>query len=250
MAAEGLVAKAQSEAASRELDSAARTVAATKSSFEAFRRVRSDQTREFSVAVEQLRNGLNVAMRSMEDLEIVAPISGVLTEVTVSPGSYAQQGDTLGRIEDRDTKRVSAELDEYFLSRTHSGLPVTLELGGESVTAHVSKVFPTVKASKFRVEIDDVPQSDGLRIGQSIPVRISYGTEKVAVQLPLGEYLRGFAGVVYVINEEGTRAIAREVTLGEKNDRAIQVISGLSVGETVITSSYDGFRRKDEVTIR
>ena len=46
---------------------------------------------------------------------------------------------------------------------------------------------------------------------------------------------------VFVVDENGVQASKRNIRLGRKNPQSIEVLSGLTQGERVITSSYASF---------
>ena len=74
------------------------------------------------------------------------------------------------------------------------------------------------------------------------------GCTKIVLYLPHGPYLTsGQQLFVYVI--EGDRAVRREVQFGLLQGSHIQVLRGLELGESVITSSYDTFRHLEEIAI-
>src|SRR3546814_2052133 len=58
-------------------------------------------------------------------------------------------------------------------------------------------------------------------------------------------YTTLFRSWVYVLDDTGTQAVKRTITLGRKNPEYFEVLEGLQPGEKVITSSYDNFGDKD-----
>jgi HlyD family secretion protein len=55
---------------------------------------------------------------------------------------------------------------------------------------------------------------------------------------------------VFVLPAAGTQAERRHVRLGRHTPEQIEVLSGLSPGERVITSSYESLRAYDRIRIR
>lgn len=90
------------------------------------------------------------------------------------------------------------------------------------------------------------PVPDGIRRGQSVPVRLQLGKPAQALLLPTGGFFSNTGGNwVYVLDESGTKAVKRSISLGRKNPQYFEVLSGLSAGEQVVTSSYDNFGEKE-----
>jgi HlyD family secretion protein len=92
---------------------------------------------------------------------------------------------------------------------------------------------------------------DGIRRGQSVPVRLQLGKPAEATLLPTGGFFSDTGGNwVYVLNEGGSQAEKRNISLGRKNPQFYEVLSGLEPGEQVITSSYENFGDKDILNLQ
>jgi HlyD family secretion protein len=60
--------------------------------------------------------------------------------------------------------------------------------------------------------------------------------------LPVGGFYKDTGGNwVYVLENDGSQAVRRDIRLGRKNPEYFEVTSGLEAGDRVITSSYDHF---------
>jgi HlyD family secretion protein len=87
---------------------------------------------------------------------------------------------------------------------------------------------------------------DGIRRGQSSPVRLELGKAEKAVLLPVGGFFSDTGGNwVYVLDNIGKKAIKRNISLGRKNPEFYEVLNGLKPGEKVITSGYSNFGDKE-----
>ena len=54
---------------------------------------------------------------------------------------------------------------------------------------------------------------------------------------------------VFVVDANGQQASKRNVRLGRKNPQSIEVLSGLSLGERVITSSYASYSDAEQLNL-
>jgi HlyD family secretion protein len=69
------------------------------------------------------------------------------------------------------------------------------------------------------------------------------------VLIPNGNFFNDTGGNwVFVVDKSGNGATKRQVQLGRRNADFIEVLSGLSPGERVITSSYSGLTDKGHLT--
>ena len=117
-------------------------------------------------------------------------------------------------------------------------------MAGRSYQLEVSKIYPEVQASQFKVDlrfIDNAPAD--IRRGQTLQVRLVLGdTTERAVLLTNGPFFNDTGGAwVFVLDADGKAATRRNVQLGRRNPGSIEVESGLLPGDEVIISSYANF---------
>ena len=178
-------------------------------------------------------------------------MSGLLSRVDVEVGASIGTGQNIGQIDDLSGFKMRVEVDEHYISRIFPGLEGSFEFNGQMQQLSVSKVYPEVRNGRFEVDMvfaKSVP--DGIRRGQSVPVRLQLGKPADAVLLPTGGFFSETAGNwVYVLDASGGRAVKRSITLGRKNPQYFEVLTGLEPGDKVITSSYESFGDKDVLNL-
>ena len=103
----------------------------------------------------------------------------------------------------------------------------------------VSKVLPAVKDGRFRVELTfDGAAPAGLNRGQTIDLRITLGSTAPALVAPVGGWLEAGGGAqVFVIDGDGAHARRRAIRTGRRNPEQVEILSGLSAGERIVTSN-------------
>lgn len=204
------------------------------------------------VQIEQLegtlkRTRLNLQMmkQNLENLYVKAPVSGLLSRVDVEIGASITAGQNIGQIDDIEGFKMRVEVDEHYIARIFPGLEGSFEFGSKTHQLVVEKVYPEVRNGRFAVDmIFSGRPPEGIRRGQSAPVRLQLGKPAEAILIPTGGFYSETGGNwIYVV--EGARAEKRPITLGLKNPQFYQVLSGLQPGEQVITSSYENFGQKD-----
>ena len=73
-------------------------------------------------------------------------------------------------------------------------------------------------------------------------LRIELGQSSEELLLPVGGFYKDTGGNwVFVVEEDGGRAVRRDIKLGRKNTENFEVLEGLKPGDKVITSSYENF---------
>lgn len=91
---------------------------------------------------------------------------------------------------------------------------------------------------------------EDLRRGQTIQAKLTLGDSSNALLIPNGSFFQDTGGKwIFVVTPDGKSAVRRDVRLGRRNTRFIEVIEGLEAGEQVITSPYSGFRDMDRLIL-
>ncbi len=205
------------------------------------------QIRQLEGTLERTRTNLSMMRQNLENLAVKAPVSGLLSRVDVEIGASITAGQNIGQIDDLNGFKMRIEVDEHYISRIFPGLEGSFEFNGKTHQLVVHKVYPEVTNGRFQVDMT-FPASipEGIRRGQSVPVRLQLGKPAQAILLPTGGFFSDTGGNwVYVLHESGNKAEKRSISLGRKNPQYFEVLTGLSEGERVITSSYSSFGEKD-----
>ncbi len=206
-----------------------------------------NQIKQLEGTLERTRRNLDFMKQNLENLSVKAPVAGLLSRVDVEIGASIQAGQNIGQIDDLNGFKMRVEIDEHYISRIFTGLEASFDFNGKTVALSVQKVFPEVRNGRFEADLifeKGVPE--GIRRGQSAPVRLQLGKPAEAVLLPTGGFFSSTGGNwAYVLDKTGKKAEKRNITLGRKNPQFFEVLQGLEAGEEVITSSYDNFGDKD-----
>ncbi|TAE14566.1 MAG: HlyD family efflux transporter periplasmic adaptor subunit [Bacteroidetes bacterium] len=206
------------------------------------------------IQINQLEGTLNRTERNvglwrknLDNLSIKAPIAGLLSSIDVEIGSNIAQGQNIAQIDDLSGFKVRAEIDEHYISRVFVGLKATCEFSDQKIPIVISKVYPEVRNGRFKADfVFEKSSPADLRRGLTLPTYLELGKSAQSLLLPVGAFFSDSGGSwVYVLDSSGNRATKRAITLGRKNPDYYEVLSGLSVGEQVITSSYSGFGNKE-----
>jgi cobalt-zinc-cadmium efflux system membrane fusion protein len=181
---------------------------------------------------------------------IRAPAAGVVTKRAVNSGQSVQPGAELLTISDLSTVWVMAEIYERDLAavREGSAARVVSRSYPDSVFAgRVAYLDPEVSVATrtVRARIETANTGRRLRLGMLVDVEIS-GTPAQVLLIPKSAVQQiGERAVVFVTNGPG-RYEARIVTLGSSSGDEIEVKSGVTAGETVVTSGSFALRAEWE----
>jgi len=214
-------------------------------------RLQESQLAFLREAAKRLETSLVVARKNLDSLNVRAPLDGKLSGFNVEVGQNIPRGNRLGQIDDPDNYKLEANIDEFYLGRVNLGQAATFERGNTNYAMRISKIYPQVNNGQFVVDfVFDGGQPTGIRRGQTIQTRLTLGDAATARLIPNGAFFQDTGGNwVFVVAEDGSQAVKRNVRLGRRNARFIEVLEGLDVGERVVTSPYTSFVEMDRLKL-
>lgn len=208
------------------------------------------QLTRMSVALDALNKSLTIARINLSNLVVVAPIDGQLTSLEANPGESKARGQRVGQVDEHHLFKVSAFVDEFYLSRVTVGQLADAEIAGKVYDLEVVKEYPDVRDRQFEIDLSFTGAQPQIRRGQTLRMRLQIGVPVETLVLPNGAFYDDTGGRwVFVIDESGELAQRRSVRFGRRNPEGVEVLEGLRDGERVITSSYEGLERFDRIQL-
>ena len=174
-------------------------------------------------------------------MTIYAQFGGTVMEKLILPGAYMMPGEKLYTVSDLSTVWMYADLYEKDIAGVQIGQEVSVTSGaypGETFSGRVSFINPvlddTTRTVKVRVEMGNpggkLKPNLFVNVGVNVPL-----TESVVV--PVSSLLdTGTRKIVFVAQDAET-FVKRDIVIGQEADGYIQVLSGLQVGDTVVTAA-------------
>lgn len=213
---------------------------------------RSVQIAQMHESLENMRLNMNMIRRRKENLSVKAPISGELGLLDIELGQSVAAGAKIGQINNLDSYKIEAQIDEHYIDRVAPGLEATFERQSEKYSSVIRKVYPEVRDGKFKADFRfEGQQPENIRTGQTYYLNLQLGQSAEAILIPRGSFYQNTGGKwVYVLNADGTKATKRSVRIGRQNPQYYEVLEGLAPGDKVIISSYDSLGDKDELIIK
>lgn len=204
---------------------------------------RQRQLAQLNQSEQRMMQSLQGVGKILDNLTITSPIDGLLSTPNLFEGQSISNGERLGQIDAIGVYKVKVQMDELYLSRIEKGLNATANIAGKQHRLRISYIYPTIEEGRFEADLDFVDAvPEGIKSGQSIRLRIELGNSSEQLLLNNGAFFKESGGNwVYVLSENGTKAERAPVQLGRQNAEYFEVLSGLSPGDRVITSSYKVF---------
>ena len=193
------------------------------------------------------------AQEQASALNVMSDVDGVVDELNVRPGEFFTG--FIGnmpqvKIVNTKTLKVVTEVPENYIARVQLGTPVELFLTdiNKTYNSKISFAGKTINPNNRSFTAEAKIPYDGLtRPNQNVQIKIQDYTSKNAIAVPVNTIQTDDKGkYVYVAVKEGNNLVARkkQVTVGELSGNLIEVKTGLSSGDELITEGfqtvYDG----------
>jgi len=196
--------------------------------------------RYWEVPAEEVR-GIEEREEVRRTITFRSSVAGVVIEKLVVGGQRLMAGETLYRIADLRTVWLEGEIYERDLSAVRLGLAVTAEfaaLPGTTRTGRITYVSPTLnpETRTARVRVELANPALALKPGMYATLRFA-GAATPTLSVPRSAVLvTGKRNLVFVRMANGGLT-PRDVTIGVATDERIEILAGLSPGETVVASA-------------
>ncbi len=204
------------------------------------------QTHEkIGMDLRQIQALISVQMEKLAYYTITAPMDGVVLRRDGEVGEIAEAGQVLFRVGVPKPLEIVAEVNEVDIPRVAVGQRVLLRTDAfldrrlEGTVRQITPMGDAI-AKTYRIRIalpDDTPLIAGMSVEANVITR-----EKAGVLLVPADAVQDRS--VFLIN--GNRLRRRQVAIGIRGTRAVEVESGLKEGERVAspapTGSADGQR--------
>jgi len=189
------------------------------------------------------------SQRLLQDSRIHAPMDATLTFVNNQIGSQVAAGSQIAIVSDLSHFKVEAEIADSYAEKLSSGAKAIVKVGAMQMEGTVVNVIPSVKNGviNFTVLLKDSGNSR-LRSGLKTDVYVIHSIGDDVLRIPNASYYIG-AGEYELWVVKNDEAEKRKVKLGESSFEYVEVISGLNLGEQVITSDMSQYKDKEKIKI-
>ncbi|MGB9611998.1 MAG: efflux RND transporter periplasmic adaptor subunit, partial [Bryobacteraceae bacterium] len=183
-------------------------------------------------------------------MEITAPFRGVVVERKAEPGMLAAPGMPVAVVEQASGYRLEASVEENRVKAIRPGtaVEVTIEALGQTMPGRVEEIVPALDPGSRSFTVKIPVAGPMLRSGMFGRARFAMG-EKKALMIPAAAVVRqGQVEHVFVV-DNGVAKL-RLVTTGARRGDRVEVLTGLSAGEVVVSPVPANLRDGSRVEVR
>lgn len=207
-------------------------------------------------AAKEMRNEIEAQFKYTN---IMAPFDGVVAAKFIDAGTMANPGMPLISIESPDNFEVTARIPEQRIADIETGMTVTVYLSSinSEFTGSVTEVSSSsaMSGGQYAVSIQIQNPTRAIRSGMFATVQFP---SVLNDQMGISETVRipkdaliyeGQLRGVYTVSKQNT-AVLRWLRLGKTLGNTVEVLSGLSQGETYIQSSEEKLYNGAKLSIK
>jgi RND family efflux transporter MFP subunit len=186
---------------------------------------------------------LDIARQRLEEAIVRAPFDGLVEQRRVAQGSFVQVGQAIATVVSTNRLRFRATMSERLAHQLAVGREVRLHLesGKKPRVVTVSRISPAVdelsRALVFEADVDNADNQ--LRSGLFAEAEVVLDPEARALVVPASAVAE-FAGVDKVWKVVNGLTEEQVVRTGQRRDEGIQIISGLTGGESILRNAQEG----------
>ncbi len=187
--------------------------------------------------------------RRVEQLQVRAPVDGVIGTLSVSDRAVVVGNAPLLTVVDLSHLEIEAEVPETYADDLGIGMPVALRVSGGTATGKISAISPEVVGNQVlaRIRFDEALAS-GLRQNQRVSGRILFDQRDNVLLVDRGPFLDAEGGrFVYRVRDGIAERVP--IQIGATSIDAVEIVAGLAEGERVVIAGSELFAAADRIAL-
>lgn len=210
---------------------------------------------EFDKAQADLDGIVAEIRRKQVDLdktEIRAPFAGRIGFRRVSEGAYVTANTPLANLQDTGELKVDFALPERYADEITTGTEFTFTVSASANTysGHVMATEPQIDPQTRSLHVRGIAPNKGGRLSAGMFAEISIGINPTndGIMVPSRAIIPSATGHSVFVLENGV-ATEHAIKIGIRTPERVQILSGVSLGDVVITSNLLRIRDRSPVEL-
>jgi len=215
--------------------------------------ISSSQLDAARLGMKAAENQLDIAKRQLANTKIKTPIAGTVNARYVNVGTMVQPGMSVANVVDISTLkvRVNVSESEAFSLKTGDKIEVTTDVyPGKIFQGRIDNIASkSDEAHTYPVEII-LPNSTENPLKAGMFARIAFTSIEALDALTIPRMaLIGSIKNAQVYQIQNGVANLRQIVIGKQSNEFLEVLNGLSLGDTVVTSGQNNLVDNTRVSI-
>jgi RND family efflux transporter MFP subunit len=210
---------------------------------------------QYKLALDNAENRFQQAKKELSSAVITAPFSGYITTKSIENGAFVNIGAPIATIVDISQLKVQLSVPERDVYELNVGDPVDISSNvypGVTFKGKIKFISYQGDAShNYPIEISMLNQkSNPLKAGTYVDIAFNKKNQTASLQIPRDALVGSIKDAkVYVVNTDNDIARIKNIIVGHDNGNFLEVISGLSEEEYIVTSGHINLSDSSKVTI-
>ncbi len=203
--------------------------------------------------LQALKSQVQLIRAQLAKTSIIAPFSGKVGLRNISMGEYITPSTTIANLLSTNPVKINFSIPEKYVSQLKSNSDISFNIDGSNKTfsGKVFAIEPGINQTTRTLQIKALAQnaSGELLPGSFAKVKLSLTTIKDAILIPTEAVIPVLKGKVVYISKNG-KAQQVPVETGTRTADKILVLSGLNVGDTVLTTGAMALKPDADVKVK
>lgn len=212
---------------------------------------------EYDAAENTLNNikaDIQILQAQIDKTELRAPFSGKLGLRNISLGAMVSPTTIVTSLQNTSQLKIDVAVPEKYASLLHLGDVMSCKIAGinEPVLAKVAAIDPVVDEMTRNLKVRAVLLSPNAKIvpGSYVKVEVKLKEIPNSIVIPSSAIIPDDKSTKVVIVGDSSKAQFVNVEVGVRTENSVQILSGLKLGDTVLTTGLLQVRPGMEVKIR
>lgn len=208
---------------------------------------------DYDIAVNTLNNikaDIELLQAQLDKTIIKAPFNGVLGLRQTSPGSFVTTASTIAVLQQIDKVKVDFAVPELFANAIKKGNTIQLILNDNNTKykATIVATQPDINTSTGNLKVRATVNNNNLQPGSFVKVLIESGSNN-NIFLPTNAIIPEASSKKVVVIKEGKGKFVN-VETGVRTATSVEIIKGISVGDSVVITGLLFVRPNATVKVR
>ena len=183
----------------------------------------------------------------VDQLNVRSPVDGMVANLAQPEKARVAANTPLLTVVDLSAFEIEFQVAETYAGAIKPGMSAQITLGGRTEAGTVTAISPEVRQNEVTGRVKFTAQPPGLRQNERAAVRIVLDERDNVMKFEHGSLIDDGTRAVYVVR--GDRAVRVPVELGPASVTEVEVLRGLSPGDSVVVSDMRDFASAPEVLI-
>jgi HlyD family secretion protein len=208
------------------------------------------EVRTRQLDVERQRVVVAELERRVDELTLRSPVDGIVGSMQIAQRTTVAAYEPLVTVVDLSVFEVEVDVPEAYADDLGADMAAEITYGNARYPGRIAAISPEVKNGQVtgRVRFDGEPPAD-LRQNQRVSVRVVLEEKADALMVDRGAFYESGGGrFAYVV--DGAVARRTPIRTGSTSLGKVEIVAGLSEGQSIVISGTDAFGDAGTVLIR